>query len=55
MIRSMQATGIVQGTLAEEGEGGKEETTGCYFYRYRSKEETSTSTSTAQGRNSSIS
>ena len=37
LISSTLAAGIVQDTFAGEtgeGEGGKEETTGVYFYRY---------------------
>ena len=37
LIRSMQAAGIVHDMFAGEageGEGGKEEMTGGYFYRY---------------------
>ena len=52
MIRSMQATGIVQGTLAGEGEGGEEET---LLLPLQKQIGDSTSTSTVQARNSSVS
>ena len=50
LVHSMLAAGIVQDTFAGEaveGEGGEEETTGCYFYFYWYF--------TAQARKSSIS
>ena len=34
LVHSMLAAGIVQDTIAGEGEGGEEETTGGYFYCY---------------------